>query len=48
MADVLTYVRQSFGNDASPVTTDEVIANRRTHWQRKEFWTAEELSSASK
>jgi mono/diheme cytochrome c family protein len=45
MADVLTYVRQSFGNDASPVTNDEVIASRRTHWQRKEFWTAEELAA---
>jgi putative membrane-bound dehydrogenase-like protein len=45
MADVLTYVRQSFGNDASPVTNEEVIANRRTHGQRKEFWTAEELSA---
>jgi len=28
IADVLTYVRQSFGNSASPVTIDEV-ANRR-------------------
>ena len=29
IADVLTYVRQSFGNNASPVTVEEV-ATRRT------------------
>ncbi len=28
IADVLTYVRQSFGNNASPVTVEEVVERR--------------------
>jgi putative membrane-bound dehydrogenase-like protein len=47
IADVLTYVRQNFGNDASPVTTEEVLTVRRANWQR-EMWTAEELMPAAK
>jgi mono/diheme cytochrome c family protein len=48
MADVLTYVRQSFGNDAAPVTVQEVIAVRRANGQRTEMWKAEELVPAAK
>lgn len=48
MADVLTYVRQNFGNDASPVTVPEVIAVRRAHAQRQEMWKPEELMPAAK
>jgi putative membrane-bound dehydrogenase-like protein len=48
MADVLTYVRQSFGNDAAPVTPGEVIAVRRAHGQRSEMWKAEELMPTPK
>ena len=48
MADVLTYVRQNFGNDASPVTVQEVFATRRAHGQRKEMWKPEELMPAAK
>ena len=47
IADVLTYVRQSFGNDASPVTEAEVVTVRRANWQR-EMWKAEELMPAAK
>lgn len=48
MADVLTYVRQNFGNDASPVTVQDVFAARRAHGQRKEMWKPEELVPATK
>ena len=47
-SDVLTYVRQSFGNDAAPVTPGEVIATRRAHGQRRELWKPEELVPAAK
>jgi hypothetical protein len=48
MADVLTYVRQSFGNDAAPVTLGEVTAIRRAHGQRSEMWKPEELMPVAK
>jgi uncharacterized protein len=47
MADVLTYVRQSFGNDAAPVTVQDVFATRRAHGQRQEMWKPEELMPAA-
>jgi mono/diheme cytochrome c family protein len=47
IADVLTYVRQSFGNDASPITEPEVLTVRRANWQH-EMWKAEELIPAAK
>ncbi|HEX2860063.1 MAG TPA: hypothetical protein VHN79_00400, partial [Lacunisphaera sp.] len=47
MADVLTYVRQSFGNDAAPVTEAEVHAVRRDHRERRELWKPEELLPAA-
>ncbi|WP_442886689.1 PVC-type heme-binding CxxCH protein [Congregicoccus parvus] len=43
IADVVTYVRQSFGNDASPVTTADVVATRRASGWQREMWKAEEL-----
>lgn len=47
IADVLTYVRQHFGNDASPITEPEVVTVRRANWNR-EMWKAEELMPAAK
>ena len=47
IADVLTYIRQSFGNDAEAVTLDQVKATRRANW-RHPPWTIEELRAASK
>jgi putative membrane-bound dehydrogenase-like protein len=48
IADVLTYVRQSFGNDAAPIAEADVLAARRDYRQRREMWTANELMPASK
>jgi putative membrane-bound dehydrogenase-like protein len=45
IADVLTYVRQSFSNDAAPVTEAEVNALRRESWGR-DMWTVEKLQAA--
>ena len=43
VAAVLTYIRESFGNDASPVKTAEVALVRNTSKQRSKPWTAAEL-----
>ncbi len=43
IADVLTYVRQNWSNDAAPVTADEVKAVREKFASRTTPWTAEEL-----
>ncbi|MBB5352328.1 putative membrane-bound dehydrogenase-like protein [Haloferula luteola] len=43
IADVLTYVRQSWGNDAAPVTVDEVSKVRAATADRTLPWTAGEL-----
>ena len=43
MADVLTYVRSNFGNQAPAVKPDEVKAVRDANSSRSTFWTAEEL-----
>lgn len=43
VADVLTYVRQQWSNDASPVSPAEVTAVREKEKQRTAFWTAQEL-----
>lgn len=48
IAAVLTYVRQTFGNDASPITEAAVNTLRREHRQRRDMWTAEELAPASR
>ena len=43
VADVLTYVRQSWSNDAAPVSTETVKQVRSKHADRKTPWTIEEL-----
>jgi mono/diheme cytochrome c family protein len=44
IADVLTFVRAEFGDNASPITAEEVTAVRRAHGDRSTSWTADELS----
>lgn len=43
IADVLTYVRQTFGNKASPVTPEQVKAIRDAEQARAAMWTEAEL-----
>ena len=43
IADVLTYVRQSFGNQGNPVTADQVKAIRAANAGRTAPWTTAEL-----
>ncbi len=43
IGDVLTYVRQSFGNDSAPVSDAEVKAVRGRFPGPRAMWTAEEL-----
>ena len=43
IADVLTYVRQSWSNDAAPVTPAQVKEVREKHKARTTPWTAKEL-----
>jgi uncharacterized protein len=43
IADVLTYVRQNWGNDAAPVAPAEVARIRAAHRARTGMWTAREL-----
>lgn len=43
IADVLTYVRQSFGNKANPVTADQVKAVRAANAARTAPWNTAEL-----
>ena len=43
IAQVLTYVRTNFGNDAGAVTEDEVARVRAATADRKATWTIEEL-----
>jgi mono/diheme cytochrome c family protein len=43
IADVLTYVRQSFGNQANAVTADQVKAVRAATAGRTAMWTTAEL-----
>jgi hypothetical protein len=40
---VLTYVRQSFGNDYDPVSPDAVKQVRKATEARANFWLVEEL-----
>jgi mono/diheme cytochrome c family protein len=44
IADIATYIRTSFGNEASPITTDEVAAVRAATTGRTKPWTAKELN----
>ncbi|MBA3937389.1 MAG: cytochrome c, partial [Planctomycetes bacterium] len=43
MADVLTYVRSAFGNQAGAVTADEVATERAASAAHVGAWTAEDL-----
>jgi len=43
IADVLTYVRQSFGNRSNPVTADQVKAVRAANAARTAPWNTAEL-----
>lgn len=43
IADVLTYVRQTFGNGASPVMPEQVKAIRDAEQARAVMWTEGEL-----
>ena len=45
LANVLTYIRQSWGNKASAVTPEEVKAVRAQLGARSQPWTAEELQA---
>ena len=43
IAGVVTYIRGSFGNSASPVTPDEVAIIRQETKDRSQSWRADEL-----
>jgi mono/diheme cytochrome c family protein/glucose/arabinose dehydrogenase len=45
-ADVLTYVRANFGNQAPAITADEVRVLREQHKARTTLWTVPELTPA--
>lgn len=45
LAAVLTYMRQSWGNKASPITAEQVKAVREENGNRSQPWTAEELNA---
>jgi len=44
IADIATYIRTNFGNDAPPITTEEVAAVRAATQGRTKPWTANELN----
>lgn len=44
IAQISTYIRTNFGNDASPVTAEEVAKVRAATKGRKKPWTAKELN----
>lgn len=46
IAGVLTFVRQSFGNSAGPVTSEQVKAVRDAEKARAAMWTGDELDKA--
>jgi mono/diheme cytochrome c family protein len=43
LADVLTFVRNSFGNDAAPIKADDVQKVRAANPGRMMLYTTEEL-----
>ena len=45
IADVLTYVRASFGNAAAPIIPDDVRAVRDRHKDRTSLWSVTELTT---
>lgn len=44
VAAVLTYVRRSWGNDANPISVEEVTEERGEAGPRRQPWTEEELA----
>ena len=46
IAEVTTYIRSNFGNDAEAITADEVASVRAFVGERKDTWTWEELSES--
>ncbi|MEJ6700980.1 MAG: discoidin domain-containing protein [Akkermansiaceae bacterium] len=44
IADVTTYIRNSFGNKAPAITTQKVATVRKKHSGRKKAWTQTELN----
>ena len=48
IADVVTYVRNSFGNSGSAITEADVKAIKAQYADRKTPWTAEELQKEAK
>ena len=47
IAAVLTYIRQSWGNEASPVTPEQVKAVRDQYSPRQKPWTVETLKAST-
>ena len=45
VAAVLTYIRRSWGNDASPVSVEQVEEERGEAGSRQQPWTEEELTA---
>jgi hypothetical protein len=43
IAQIATYIRVNFGNEASPITTEEVAKVRAATKGRTKPWTAEEF-----
>jgi len=43
IADVTTYIRNSFGNKAPTITIQKVAAVRKKHQGQKKAWTQQEL-----
>jgi mono/diheme cytochrome c family protein len=43
IAEIMTYVRNEWGNSATPVINSEVKAVREAESKRSASWTAEEL-----
>lgn len=43
IADVTTFIRNSFGNKAPAISRKKVVEVRKKHPNRKEFWTQQEL-----
>ncbi|WP_425606345.1 HEAT repeat domain-containing protein [Pelagicoccus mobilis] len=44
LAAVLTYIRNAFGNQAAPISIDQVQAVRASSANKSGFWTEEELN----
>jgi mono/diheme cytochrome c family protein len=46
IAAIISYIRQTFGNKASPVTPEQVAAVRDTIKSKTGYYSAEELKAA--